>query len=138
MRLISLFVLLFFVQNSHADWAAISDKALAEADLIVYGQYLGQSTLKTQDQDIPSYIGVLLKAKTLKGVNSASVIFIKRYSLKSPFRSDMLHFRLGQSGVWFLNLVPNTENLYQLTHPSQFKEIAEDSVELKNWQQQLK
>lgn len=50
----------------------------------------------------------------------------------------MLHFRLGQSGVWFLNLVPNTENLYQLTHPSQFKEIAEDSVELKNWQQQLK
>lgn len=76
------FCFIIFVQNSHADWAAISDKALAEADLIVYGQYLGQSTLKTQDQDIPSYIGVLLKAKTLKGVNSASVIFIKRYSLK--------------------------------------------------------
>lgn len=138
MRLIALLALLFFVQSSYADWAAISDKALAEADLIVYGQYLGQSALKTQHQDIPSYLGVLHKAKTLKGANGASVIFIKRYSLKGPFRSDMLHFRAGQSGLWFLNLVPNTENLYQLTHPSQYKEIAEDSGELKNWQQQLK
>lgn len=137
MRLTALLALLFFVQNSYADWAAISDKALSEADLIIYGQYLGQSALKIQDQGLSVNLGVLKIEKTLKG-RSSPVVFIKRYSLKGPFRSDMLHFKVGQSGLWFLNLAPNTEGIYQLTHPSQFKELADDSSELKHWQQTLK
>lgn len=137
MQLTALLALLFLTQSSAADWAAITKQSLINADLIVYGQYIGQSTLKIQHQGLPVNLGVLQVAKTFKGSYNAPIVFIKRYNLKGPFRSDMLHFNIGQSGLWFLNLVPNTEGIYQITHPSQFKELGQDSLELKHWQQQF-
>ena len=136
-RLIGFISLLGMAFTVVADWVAISDaRLILEAELIVYGQYQGQSTLTVGDKALTLNLGVLKPSKILKGQNT-SVIFIQRYQLNAPIRSDMLFLKQGQEGLWFLRSVPDMQGVYQIMHPSGYKALTENGEEMQFWQQQV-
>ncbi len=121
-------------------WAAekTEDSLVKGSDVIVYAQYLGESIIKISDKKFQMNLGVLSQTQVLKGNVPSALVFIKRYNPDVPLSSDMLFFKPGQSGLWFLKKIPGSTGLYQITHPSQYKNISNDSHELKLWQEKLK
>lgn len=139
MKLIGFLILFFLSGNAMAYWLEKSDQTIInEADIIVYGHYQGASILKINHKGALFSLGVLKPSKILKGQKKQDVIFIKSHKPGVPISSDMLFFKVNQSGLWFLNAVPGSEGLYQITHPGQFKEMPENGSEIKQWQNRLK
>ncbi len=134
-----LFVLFYLLNNecAVASWAKMSDEELATLPVIVYGQYLGTSLIKMDENSTQVNLGVLKVLKVLKGGNHNELYFIKGHSPSKPISSDMLFFKTGQTGMWFLQPVIHSEGLYQITHPSQFQSISKNSSEFKRWQSLL-
>lgn len=136
-KLMSGLILFFSSTYTMAYWAEKSDTTLInEADIIVYAQYQGASVLKSSLSEGPVHLGILKPTRILKGAKNQEVFFLKLYNPDAPISSDMLFFKVNQTGLWFLKLVPGSKGLYQVTHPSQFKDIPES--EIKHWQTLLK
>lgn len=137
-RCVAVFCYLLIVESAVATWARMSDEQLLKFPIIVYGQYIGTSLIKAEKNSALTNLGVIKSFTVLKGEKSQNLYFIKAPSLNTPISSDMLFFKPDQTGIWFLQPVTNSQGLYQITHPSQYQNISEDSNELERWKALLK
>jgi len=137
-RCLIVFYYLLWSECAVASWEKMSDEELAILPVIVYGQYLGTSLVKTGKDSTQINLGVIKVLRALKGRNDDGIYFIKAYSPNAPISSDMLFFKGGQIGIWFLQPVIDSEGLFQITHPSQFQRISENSAKFEHWKTLLK
>lgn len=133
-RCLTVLCYLLISESAVASWAKMSDEQLFEFPVIVYGQYLGTSLIKNDKTTALTNLGVIKPLIVLKGAKEQNLYFIKAHSPNTPISSDMLFFKPGQTGVWFLQPVTNSQGLYQITHPSQYQNISE----LERWKTLLK
>ncbi len=139
-RLFIFFIVFSLSENTVSYWSAAKTEEglIKESNVIVYAQYQGESAIEIADKEFQMNLGVLRPIQLLKGKVSSELIFIKRYNKNVPLSSDMFFFKPGQSGLWFLKAIPGSTGLYQMTHPSHYKNISYDSHELKLWQKKMK
>ena len=135
---VTAFCYLLMVDKAVASWAEMSDEQLLKFPIIVYGQYMGTSLIKAEKNSALTNLGVIKSLAVLKGAKNQNIYFIKAQSLNTPISSDMLFFKPDQTGIWFLQPVTNSQGLYQITHPSQYQYISEESNELERWKSLLK
>lgn len=122
-----------------AYWAKMSDEELVNrSSVIVYGEYLGESEIKLPSQKMPINLGIISAFQLLKGKKAAKFFFVNRPPQNAPMRSDILYFKAGQSGLWFLKGLAESAGIYEITHPSQFLPLKEGSSELNNWKKRIR
>jgi hypothetical protein len=127
---------LFISESAVASWAKMSDLQLSTFPVIVYGEYIGTSALKLDNNTALTTLGVINASVVLKGPTTQEVYFIKTPPLNTPVRSDMLFFKPGQVGIWFLQPVINSQGLYQINHPSQY--LSAETSDIERWKALVK
>ncbi len=129
-------MLIFAIESTMASWAQMPDERLqSQSQLIVYAQYLGDSVIEIDNKKFN--LGILNVSKVLKGQISSAFVFIKTPAPSQGLRSDMIFFKSGQSGLWFLKPVSNLKGIYHISHPSQFQQTTPSGDIVKYWQQRL-
>lgn len=129
---------LLLSENAMAYWAKMSKEVLLKYPIIVYGQYIGTSPVNIDANSSLTNLGVIKTFEVLKGKQNQPLYFLKGHDPNLPISSDMLFFEPGQIGLWFLQPVENSTNLYQLNHPSQYQHLKEEISELERWKSLLK
>lgn len=138
LRCLAVLFYLVLCKSTMASWQTMTDAQLTELPIIVYGEYVGASVVSS-DQNTPSLnLGVIRAINVLKGKPNDGLYFIKGYPPSRPISSDMLFFKAGQTGLWFLQPVQDSQGIYQITHPSQFQNLAPNSAELDRWRALIK
>lgn len=127
---------LLISESAVASWAKMSDEQLAQFPLIIYGQFMGSSAIKTSESSALTHLGVIKASVVLKATTKESLYFIKTHALNGPISSDMLFFEPGQVGIWFLKPVLNSQGLYQINHPSQF--MSAENTDIEFWKNLVK
>lgn len=112
-------------------WAQMSDAELvASSDLIVVGEWLGQTEVVLQAGATPQAIGVVAVSETLKGT-AAGFALVLRPVATAPRSSSDLDFERGQKGLWLLRAKPGgTKAVFLADHPQRFVNAAQDSARI--------
>lgn len=107
-------------------FAQMSDEELIRSsDLIVVGEWVGQSSLLVSAAAKPLEVGALAITKVLKGTPGQSLALVATVAANAPRSgSDLLYWR-GDKGLWLLRLRPasNTSTgagIYLADHPQRF------------------
>lgn len=122
---------LLLPRSGTAMWAQMSDAELvASSDLIVVGEWLGQTEVVLQAGATPHAIGVVAVSETLKGT-AAGFALVLRPVATAPRSSSDLDFERGQKGLWLLRAKPGgTKAVFLADHPQRFVNAAQDSARI--------
>ena len=123
---------LLLPRSGTAMWAQMSDAELvASSDLIVVGEWLGQTEVVLQAGATPQAIGVVAVSETLKGTATAGFALVQRPAATAPRSSSDLDFERGQKGLWLLRAKPGgTKAVFLADHPQRFVNAAQDSARI--------
>ena len=116
-------------------WAQMSDEELlTRSDLIVMGEWVGQSEPLTLGGTVRVELGAIAIAEVLKGpkgVNATSaptVALVRVAPAAAPASSSDLACRRGQRGLWLLRLDPGgSSGIYLADHPQRFVPADKDA-----------
>lgn len=103
-------------------FAAMGDDELIQrSDLIVIGEWVGQSGLQWPGTAGRIEIGAISISEVLKGPASAALALVATPAPDGPRTgSDIIH-RRGDRGLWLLRVRPGAEaGLYLADHPQRF------------------
>jgi hypothetical protein len=105
-----------------AMWARMSDEDLmASSELVVLGEWIGQSLLILPDGARPVTVGGIAVSETLKGPAGTGLALVAIASAEALRSGDDLSFRRGDSGLWLLRPRPGPiRGLYLADHPQRF------------------
>lgn len=130
---LSAVICLLTATAGNASLAKLTEKDLRDTSVaIVFAEFIGTSELQIPSNSLQLSIGVLHVRHVLKGSSQANVLLIRQYP-RTDVVSETYNFSAGQLGLWFLQEIPGTEGLYQVSHPARFIEMNESSVTLERW-----
>ena len=131
------FICLLTATMSHALLAEMTEQDLQNSSVaIMYAEFLGSSELQIKSKSLRLTVGVLRVRHVLKGPVPTNIIFIRQYP-RTGIVSDTYNFEVGKRGLWFLQISPGVEGLYQVSHPARFIEMDESSDAFEHWKAQL-
>lgn len=140
---IGLIILLLFSGQVMAYWAPKSDSQLiCESEYIVYGDFSSapRNINLIHEGVYLSFINiqaVLLSPDHAQGNESSQWLAFQVPSPNAPISSDMLFFKEGKKGLWFLKDAVNTSDYFIVNHPAQFKVMELESPEYNKWMKRL-
>jgi len=106
-----------------AMFAKMSDEELIRrSDLIVIGEWLGQSSLRIGSDSAPMEIGAIAISEVLKGSPGRTLALLAITPAGAPRLGDAISYRRGDKGMWLLRHQPEagTKGLYLADHPQRF------------------
>lgn len=105
-----------------AMFARMSDEELIRrSDLIVIGEWVGQSSVQVADTSAPLELGAVAIAEVLKGAPAQSLVLVATAAADAPRTGDDITYRRGDRGVWLLRLRPGGgKGIYLADHPQRF------------------
>lgn len=106
-------------------WAQMSDEELlARSDLVVMGEWVGQSEALTLGGALRVELGAIAIAEVLKGQkgpDGPTVALVRVAPSAALASSSDLIYRRGQHGLWLLRLDPGgSTGIYLADHPQRF------------------
>lgn len=116
-----LFLCLFLALpgTGSAMFAQMSDDDLIRlSELVVVGEWLGQTALIIDGKRLE--FGVVRVGEVLKGTADTTVALVLVPAPDAPRSGSDLHFKRGDSGVWFLRSQPRIPGAYAVDHPQRF------------------
>lgn len=109
------------VALSSASWAPMSDEELITSSPVIVLGTLVQS-------DVAGSFGAIRVTESLKGDRDEPLILGGRPAIVS---SDTLFYRVGQTGLWFLRPISDSDNsLHLADHPRRFEA---NTAEIARW-----
>ncbi|MER2518523.1 MAG: hypothetical protein ABTR92_19360 [Candidatus Accumulibacter phosphatis] len=130
-------LLLVVCLDAVAMWARMSESELLErSDLVVSGTLIGHSPVRTAGEDM--VLAVIRIDTVYKGAAGQLVAFLVLPAADRPLSSSDLHYRVGQSGLWFLRQRSAAERgLFLADHPQRFTPSASASAQIEFLQKRL-
>lgn len=120
-------------------WAPMSnDELVRSSDLIVFGQWMGQTALEVPaaggTAPIAVAFGVIAVEQVYKGQAGLGPVLVATRSPTALRSSDEINYRAGQRGLWLLRRKPGdlstgSAGLFLADHPQRFV-AAGDSARL--------
>ena len=121
----------FLPRTGIAMWASMSDDELvASSELIVIGEWLGQTAVTLPGATGAQTFGVIAVAEVLKGQRETGFVLVQRPAASALRSSSDLNFERGQKGLWLLRAVPGAKGLYAFDHPQRFVSAATDPARI--------
>lgn len=103
-----------------AMFAKMSDEELIRrSDLIVIGEWVGQSSLQIGSDSAPMEIGAIAISEVLKGSPGQTLALLAITPAGAPRSGDAISYRRGDKGMWLLRH-HGTKGLYLADHPQRF------------------
>jgi len=116
-------------------WAKATPKTIIQnSALIIEAELIHSFTTDINHQS--TTLGLLSIKRYYKGVVNQSLITIQLPNRSSPILSTDIHYQLGTSGLWLLNL--NSKGLLSANHPQRFISMDKASAILKLLENPLK
>jgi len=103
-------------------FAQMSDEELIRrSDLIVVGEWVGQSGVVVSETAGPLELGAISIAEVLKGAPGQSLALVATVAPGAPRTGDDVTYRRGDKGVWLLRLRQGSaKGIYLADHPQRF------------------
>lgn len=103
-------------------WARLSDDELvAGSDLIVLGEWLGETQVAFESAAKGQGVGVIAVSQVLKGKAEPGFVLVQRPGVGALRSSSDLNFERGQRGMWLLRAKPGgAQGIYLADHPQRF------------------
>lgn len=113
-------------------WAQMSDEELvANSQLIVIGEWLGQSQVVLEAGANVQGIGVIVVSEVLKGSLDSGFTLVQRPATGGLRSSSDLNFERGQIGLWLLRAKPGgTQGIFLADHPQRFVSAGKDATRI--------
>ena len=113
-------------------WERMSDEQLvASSDLIVIGEWLGQSQVVVEVGRSAQGLGVVAVSEVLKGSLEAGFALVQRPGSGAVRSSSDLNFERGQTGLWLLRAKSSgTQAIYLTDHPQRFVSASADPARI--------
>ncbi len=107
-------------------WAQMTDDDLIRSsDLIVVGEWMGQTSASHRGQPAGSDIGALAVTEVLKGKAGTTLALLAVAGAAAPRSSSDITFRRGDRGLWLLRRHSDGPiDLYAADHPQRFVPTA--------------
>ena len=121
--------------NTMAMWVKLSDLELVErSDIIIIGEIVQQKQVVIETSQIT--VGVVRIDAVLKGSKNQTEVLLKFQGAGAVTKSDDIHYRKGQKGLWFLRKqCVGGLDIYLADHPQRFvpqKDIKATMERLQN------
>ncbi len=111
----------YFNANAQAMWTGMTDIELVKnSELIITGSFIGSTPVYITADKKRLNLGVLKVEKTFKGKKSDIVLIRVTDQAGLPQRSDILIYKTGQTGLWFLKEDRHNKGIYLVDHPQRF------------------
>jgi hypothetical protein len=106
--------------DAAAMWTRMSESQLLErSDLVLTGTLIGQSPVRVAGEEL--VLAVIKIDAVYKGAADLSVVFLVLPRPERPISSSDIHYRVGQSGLWFLRQrSAGEQGLFLADHPQRF------------------
>ncbi len=92
---------------------------LERSDLVLTGILIGQSSLRVSGETL--LLAVIKVDAVYKGPSGLSVVFLALPAADRPIASNDIHYRVGQSGLWFLRQRSvGEQGIFLADHPQRF------------------
>lgn len=103
-------------------WARLSDDELiASSDLIVQGEWLGETQVALDGAARTQGVGVIAVSEVIKGKRELGFVLVQRPGAGAPRSSSDLDFERGQRGLWLLRAKPGgAQGVYLVDTPQRF------------------
>ena len=113
-------------------WAQMSDADLvASSDLIVIGEWLGQTQVALEAGRGAQGIGVIAVTETLKGSAEPGFALVQRPAAGGLQSSSDIGFERGQQGMWLLRAKPGgAQAIYLADHPQRFVSASKNAARI--------
>lgn len=113
-------------------WAQMSDDELvASSDLIVVGEWLGQTQVALDAGQRAQGIGVIAVSETLKGSAATGFALVQQPASATLRSSTDIVFERGQKGLWLLRAKPGgAQAIYLADHPQRFVSASKDAARI--------
>lgn len=122
-----------------AMFAQMSDEELVRrSDLIVLGQWVGQSSLQTSAASERIEIGVVAIQEVLKGQGDQSIALVAIPSHDGPRSANDITYQRGAKGLWLLRQKPASAGIYLADHPQRFIAEGKDNKRIEMIRTMLK
>lgn len=121
-------------------WAPLSDEDLLKtSDLVVLGEWAGQTSLTASGQAIGRDVGVILVKEIYRGLSQLTIALVSVPRTNGPRSSEDITYARGASGLWFLRKYPGGPlDLYAADHPMRFIDSRTSANRIADWQRKLK
>lgn len=121
-------------------WAPLSDEELLKtSDLVVLGEWAGQTPMTTAGQPAGRDLGVILVKEIFRGPTTLTLVLVSAPRLSGLRSSEDITYARGASGLWFLRKYPGGPvDLYAADHPKRFIDDRTGASRIADWQRRLK
>lgn len=114
--LLGIFISLW-ITTSHSMWLSESPSQLLKTStLVVEGTLIKRFEINDKNRSIA--LGLLKITSIYKGQTNQPLITIELPNSSNPIVSTDIHYKIGTSGLWLLNL--NKNGLLSANHPQRF------------------
>ena len=123
------------ISSAQAMWAKPDPNITVQDSVLIIEAKL-VDVFKTNLNNRPTTLGLLSIKKHYKGTTNQPLITIQLPNSSSPLLSSDIHYKIGTSGLWLLNI--NQNGLLSANHPQRFVPMEQSDSILKRLNQSPK
>lgn len=111
------------VSRAHASWLEYSQAdLLKESSLIITGELIEMTSITNPADGKAMTVGVIKPDLVLKGKPGSEPIYLRVLQYSEPRTGADIFYKIGQKGIWFLELPKSGKpKIYLAFHPQRFE-----------------